>query len=97
LSEGRDRTCEVIAYDDVVEQRFERTITSNSNLNIVIGKAEKNDRFQSYLDIILCAHTPQVVQINSIPMKSLEAVKDWLDSSDIKYTQGPMNLNWLVV
>ena len=29
-------------------------------------------------------------------MKSLESVKEWLDSCDIKYTEGPKNLNWLV-
>ncbi|KAH8671213.1 FACT complex subunit spt-16 [Xylariales sp. PMI_506] len=32
--------------------------------------------------------------INTIPVESLEDVKEWLDSSDIAYTEGPLNLNW---
>lgn len=32
--------------------------------------------------------------INTIPVESLEDVKDFLDSSDIAYTEGPLNLNW---
>ncbi|KAI3400100.1 hypothetical protein diail_4330 [Diaporthe ilicicola] len=32
--------------------------------------------------------------INTIPMDSLEDVKDFLDSSDIAFTEGPLNLNW---
>lgn len=27
-------------------------------------------------------------------MEALEGVKDWLDSVDIAYTEGPLNLNW---
>lgn len=38
-------------------------------------------------------HRP-VAQINSIPMESLENVKEWLDSSNIAFTEGPLNLNW---
>ncbi|OLL26729.1 FACT complex subunit spt16 [Neolecta irregularis DAH-3] len=32
--------------------------------------------------------------INSIPMTQIEGVKEWLDSNDIAYTEGPLNLNW---
>ncbi|KAI1497824.1 FACT complex subunit spt-16 [Biscogniauxia marginata] len=32
--------------------------------------------------------------INTIPVESLEDVKEWLDSSDIAYSEGPLNLNW---
>lgn len=32
--------------------------------------------------------------INTIPVDHLERVKDWLDSVDIAYTEGPLNLNW---
>ncbi|TGZ82797.1 SPT16-domain-containing protein [Ascodesmis nigricans] len=35
-----------------------------------------------------------VTSINSIPMESLENVKEWLDSSNIAYSEGPLNLNW---
>jgi nucleosome binding factor SPN SPT16 subunit len=32
--------------------------------------------------------------INTIPVESLEDVKEWLDSSDIAFSEGPLNLNW---
>lgn len=35
-----------------------------------------------------------VSHINSIPMETLENVKEWLDSSNIPFTEGPLNLNW---
>jgi nucleosome binding factor SPN SPT16 subunit len=34
------------------------------------------------------------IHINTIPVESLEGVKDWLDSVDIPFTEGPLNLNW---
>ena len=34
------------------------------------------------------------VHINTIPVENLEGVKDWLDSVDIAFTEGPLNLNW---
>lgn len=34
------------------------------------------------------------IHINTIPMDSLEGVKDWLDSVDIPFSEGPLNLNW---
>ena len=38
-------------------------------------------------------HRPPA-HINTVPVESLEAVKDWLDSVDIPYSEGPLNLNW---
>lgn len=35
--------------------------------------------------------------INTIPVESLEDVKDFLDSSDLAYSEGPLNLNWSVI
>ncbi|KUI61029.1 FACT complex subunit SPT16 [Cytospora mali] len=32
--------------------------------------------------------------VNTIPVESLEDVKDFLDSSDLAFTEGPLNLNW---
>ncbi|KAH6655439.1 FACT complex subunit-domain-containing protein [Truncatella angustata] len=32
--------------------------------------------------------------INTIPVESLDDVKEWLDSSEIAFTEGPLNLNW---
>ncbi|RMZ81270.1 hypothetical protein DV737_g2619, partial [Chaetothyriales sp. CBS 132003] len=34
------------------------------------------------------------VHINTIPVESLDRVKEWLDSVDIAFTEGPLNLNW---
>ena len=34
------------------------------------------------------------VHINTIPVESLDGVKDWLDSVEIPYSEGPLNLNW---
>lgn len=41
-------------------------------------------------------HKPPV-HVNTIPVESLEAVKDWLDSVDIAFTEGPLNLNWTTI
>lgn len=35
--------------------------------------------------------------INTIPMESLEDVKEFLDTSEIAYSEGPLNLNWSVI
>lgn len=35
--------------------------------------------------------------INTIPVESLEDVKEFLDSSNIAYSEGPLNLNWSVI
>lgn len=35
--------------------------------------------------------------INTIPVESLDSVKDWLDSVDIPYSEGPLNLNWATI
>jgi len=32
--------------------------------------------------------------INSIPMDQIENVKEWLDSVDVAFTEGPVNLSW---
>ncbi|KAG0343552.1 FACT complex subunit spt16 [Podila humilis] len=34
------------------------------------------------------------IHVNTIPMSQLDNVKDWLDSMDIVYYEGPVNLNW---
>jgi nucleosome binding factor SPN SPT16 subunit len=34
------------------------------------------------------------IHVNTIPVESLDRVKEWLDSVDIAYTEGPLNLNW---
>lgn len=37
------------------------------------------------------------IHVNTIPVESLDRVKEWLDSVDIAYTEGPLNLNWATI
>ncbi|KAI8393680.1 FACT complex subunit-domain-containing protein [Radiomyces spectabilis] len=39
----------------------------------------------------------QPIQINTIPMAQLDNVKDWLDSVEVAFTEGPVNLNWSMI
>ncbi|GMT28456.1 hypothetical protein PFISCL1PPCAC_19753 [Pristionchus fissidentatus] len=32
--------------------------------------------------------------IQSVPMTSIDSIKEWLNSCDIRYTEGPQSLNW---
>ncbi|KAJ2703732.1 FACT complex subunit spt16 [Coemansia sp. IMI 203386] len=34
------------------------------------------------------------VHVNTVPMKQLDNIKEWLDSVNLAYTEGPVNLNW---
>lgn len=38
--------------------------------------------------------TKPPIHINTIPVETLDNVKDWLDSVDIPFFEGPLNLNW---
>jgi nucleosome binding factor SPN SPT16 subunit len=35
--------------------------------------------------------------INTIPVESLDSVKDWLDSVEIPFSEGPLNLQWSTI
>lgn len=37
------------------------------------------------------------IHINTIPSGQLDNVKEWLDSVDIPYSEGPVNLNWSAI
>lgn len=39
-------------------------------------------------------YTKKVVMITSIPMNQLDQIKEWLNSCDIKYTEGLQSFNW---
>ena len=41
-------------------------------------------------------HRPPT-HVNTIPVETLDRVKEWLDSVDIAYTEGPLNLNWSTI
>ncbi|KAJ2166348.1 FACT complex subunit spt16, partial [Coemansia sp. RSA 353] len=34
------------------------------------------------------------VHVNTVPMKQLDDIKEWLDSVNLAFTEGPVNLNW---
>ncbi|KAJ2794007.1 FACT complex subunit spt16, partial [Coemansia helicoidea] len=34
------------------------------------------------------------VHVNTVPMKQLDDIKEWLDSVNLVFTEGPVNLNW---
>lgn len=38
--------------------------------------------------------TKAPVHVNTVPMSSVDNVREWLDSTDIVTTEGPLNLNW---
>jgi nucleosome binding factor SPN SPT16 subunit len=69
----------VITLDDIEVAHLERVQFGLKNFDMVFI-------FKDF------SRTP--FHVNTIPVESLEDVKEWLDSSDIAYTEGPLNLNW---
>ncbi|KAK5113147.1 FACT complex subunit spt16 [Meristemomyces frigidus] len=47
--------------------------------------------------IVFKDFTRAPAHINTIPVEALDGVKDWLDSVDIPYSEGPLNLNWATI
>lgn len=47
--------------------------------------------------IIFKDFTRAPAHINTIPVEALDSVKDWLDSVDIPFSEGPLNLNWATI
>lgn len=37
------------------------------------------------------------IHINTVPVENLDGVKDWLDSVDLPFSEGPLNLNWTTI
>lgn len=69
----------VITLDDVQLVHFERVQFHLKNFDMVI---------------IFKDYSQKVAMVNAIPMNLLDNVKDWLNSCDIKYTEGIQSLNW---
>ncbi|KAI1204947.1 SPT16-domain-containing protein [Annulohypoxylon truncatum] len=69
----------VITLDDIEIAHLERVRFGLKNFDLVFV-------FKDF--------TRPPAHINTIPIESLEDVKEWLDSSDIAFTEGPLNLNW---
>ncbi|KAI1270499.1 FACT complex subunit SPT16 [Xylariaceae sp. FL1019] len=69
----------VITLDDIEIAHLERVQFGLKNFDLVFV-------FKDF------TRTP--FHVNTIPVESLEDVKEWLDSSDLAFSEGPLNLNW---
>lgn len=47
--------------------------------------------------IVFKDFTRAPAHINTIPVECLDSVKDWMDSVDIPFSEGPLNLNWATI
>ncbi|CAH8378754.1 unnamed protein product [Eruca vesicaria subsp. sativa] len=69
-------------------------VVSLSEIEIVnlerVGFGQKN--FD--MAIIFKDFKKDVLRVDSIPTSSLEGIKEWLDTTDIKYYESKLNLNW---
>ncbi|KAL3643030.1 FACT complex subunit spt16 [Castilleja foliolosa] len=77
---------------ELVETPF--LVVSLSDIEIVnlerVGLAQKN--FD--MAIVFKDFKRDVMRIDSIPSSSLDGIKEWLDTTDIKYYESRLNLNW---
>ncbi|KAI1297269.1 FACT complex subunit spt16 [Halotydeus destructor] len=69
----------VTSLDEVELVHFERVQFHLKNFDMVFV-------FKDY--------TRKVAMINAVPMSNLDSVKDWLNSCDIRYSEGIQSLNW---
>lgn len=69
----------IITLDEVELVHFERVQFHLKNFDMVFV-------FKDY--------KRKVAMVTAIPMKSLDQVKEWLNSCDIRYTEGVQSLNW---
>ncbi|OLY78204.1 FACT complex subunit spt16, partial [Smittium mucronatum] len=69
----------VISINDIELAHLERVQFGLKNFDIVFV-------FKNYKKV--------PVHVNTIPMEQLDDVKEWLDSVNIAFTEGPVNLNW---
>lgn len=72
----------VITLDDIEIAHLERVQYGLKNFDLVF---------------IFKDFTRPPAHINTIPVESLEDVKEFLDSVNIAYSEGPLNLNWSVI
>ncbi|XP_060679014.1 FACT complex subunit SPT16, partial [Hemiscyllium ocellatum] len=69
----------VVTLDEVELVHFERVQFHLKNFDMVIV----------YKD-----YSKKVTMINAIPVASFDPIKEWLNSCDLKYTEGVQSLNW---
>lgn len=77
---------------ELVETPF--VVITLSEIEIVnlerVGLGQKN--FD--MTIIFKDFKKEVMRIDSIPSTSLDGIKEWLDTTDLKYYESRLNLNW---
>ncbi|CAH8272799.1 unnamed protein product [Arabidopsis lyrata] len=77
---------------ELIENPF--LVVSLSEIEIVnlerVGFGQKN--FD--MAIIFKDFKKDVLRVDSVPTSSLEGIKEWLDTIDIKYYESKLNLNW---
>lgn len=80
---------------ELVEMPF--VIISLSEIEIVnlerVGLGQKN--FD--MAIVFKDFKRDVFRIDSIPSSSLDGIKEWLDTTDIKYYESRLNMNWKTI
>jgi nucleosome binding factor SPN SPT16 subunit len=69
----------VTTLEDVELVHFERVQLSLKNFDMVF---------------IFKDYAKKIAMVTAIPMTMLDHVKEWLNSCDIKYTEGVQSLNW---
>ncbi|CAE1163791.1 FACT complex subunit spt-16,FACT complex subunit SPT16,FACT complex subunit ctc-2,FACT complex subunit spt16 [Acanthosepion pharaonis] len=69
----------VVSLDEVELVHFERVQFHLKNFDMVFV-------FKDY--------SRKVAMVNAVPMNMLDHVKEWLNSCDIRYTEGIQSLNW---
>ncbi|CAF1184005.1 unnamed protein product [Adineta ricciae] len=69
----------VVVLDEVELVHFERVHFQLKNFDMVF---------------IMKDYTKKTQAIQAIPMAELDPIKNWLNSCDICYTEGPQSLNW---
>lgn len=81
----------VLTLDNIELVHFERVQVLNHFYLIKLSQTNTK-----HFDIIFVFkdYSQKVVMISCVPMVQLDPIKDWLDSCDIKYSEGIQSLNW---
>jgi len=69
----------IIALDEIELVHFERVNFQLKSFDMVFVFKDYNRK---------------VASVNAIPTSSLDLIKGWLTQSEIRYTEGPISLNW---
>jgi len=69
----------VVTLDEIELVHFERVTSNTRSCDMVIVFKDYHRKTQ---------------QVSHIPTASLDTIKDWLNNCDIRYSEGPMSLNW---